>query len=765
MIRNCIFMALLLICAVCRCSASERQLLTVKEAVGTRRLATDGVHGEVAISPDETEVAYIVKAPDIHSDSNNYELYVQRLGQRMEAGNGRLLLHADRLSGLQWLGNTGEVGVIRSEGSNKTQVDKLDLVDVRSGQVKTISTPTGRIRSFSADGEGRRIVFCAAAPKEAQPAEQELQNRYGFRVAPGEPITDASLIRNVFPDSYFYFVDSHARGRIKVTKLQPLGPSNKTVERFDGEIDDLSLSPDGRYLLFRYSTTKVPDRWQGTFYADQLRSSAFPLPLWGLLDIDASRFETAFDAPAYAYAHPVWSADSRSFAVSALAPQGSSWEKQDLADGFGDLKWQWDSFLHLFSVEVKTGRISEVLHRYKGLEGANIAWERGSRSLLVPLGPGMLVSLTQASGVWKETGRSSLFTHPTILESLSRNGNLAIGLREDISTPPNLVVGDLRSGETRVFTDWNPEYRTRTLGFVEEMNWVSQYGIKCSGYLIKPVDYSPGRKYPLVVMNKARESFFVSDGSYTTAFPPQPLASAGFVVLMAEYSFDVRQLPAGFPGGIAEAYNWMAMVESGVDVLVRQGIVDSTKIGIIGFSRTSWKTDFLLTHSKLEFAAASSADGGLYNYGVYSLLNDKGATADAESMFGGPSYGNSLENWLKYAPAFNAQHVRCPVLMEYVGYGHMPFGPTNAYEFFSALYSQGKPVELFFYPLGDHPLDTPSERVASLQRNVDWFRFWLQDYEGSPPEYDPSQYERWRALRTLQQRNTQETHREPTGSE
>jgi dipeptidyl aminopeptidase/acylaminoacyl peptidase len=753
MIRNYCFVAVLSFCVARAFAASEKQPVTVKEAVGTRRLATDGVHSEVAISPDESQVAYIVKAPDIQADSNNYELYVQRLGKGMMVGNGRLLLHADHLSGLQWLGSRGEVGVISSEGANQAEADKLKIVDVRSGVVNTIASPTGRIRSFSADGDGRRIVFSAAATKETQPAEQELRNRYGFRVAPGEPVTDASLIKNWFPDSYLYSVEDEAKGSRTVRNRQSMGPLHKLVDRFNCEVDDLVLSPDGKFLLFRYTTSKVPDRWQGTFYADQLRSSAFPVPFWGLLDLETNRFETAFDSPAYSYGAPVWSADSRSFAVSALAPQGSSWEKQDLADGFADLKWQWDSFLHLFSVEAKTGRMWEVLHRYKGLESANVAWERGSSSLLVPLETGVLVRLHQASGVWTETGRSSLFTKPDALLGLSRNGNLAIGLREDISTPPNLLARDLRNGETQVLTDWNPEYRDRAFGVVEEMKWVNQYGAQCSGYLIKPVGYSPGKRYPLVVMNKARESYFVSDGSYTTAFPPQPLAGAGFAVLMAEYSFDLGQLPPGFPGGMAEAYNWMAMVESGVDSLVHQGIVDGTKVGIIGFSRTSWKTDFMLTHSKLEFAAASSADSGLYNYAVYSLMNDKGATADADAMFGGPSYGNTLENWLKYAPAFNAQRVRCPVLMEYVGYGHMPFGPTNAYEFFSALYSQGKPVELFFYPLGDHPLDTPSERVGSLQRNIDWFRFWMQGYEGNAPDYDREQYTRWRELRKLQEQN------------
>ncbi|MEI9978380.1 MAG: hypothetical protein WDN23_05165 [Edaphobacter sp.] len=39
-----------------------------------------------------------------------------------------------------------------------------------------------------------------------------------------------------------------------------------------------------------------------------------------------------------------------------------------------------------------------------------------------------------------------------------------------------------------------------------------------------------------------------------------------------------------------------------------------------------------------------------------------------------------------------------------------------------------KPVELYFYPNEVHQLDHPKARVASLQRNVDWFRFWLQGY-------------------------------------
>jgi hypothetical protein len=50
---------------------------------------------------------------------------------------------------------------------------------------------------------------------------------------------------------------------------------------------------------------------------------------------------------------------------------------------------------------------------------------------------------------------------------------------------------------------------------------------------------------------------------------------------------------------------------------------------------TSWKTNFLLTHSDLKLAAASSADSGIYNYGVYWLGNVEDKVAvQLESMFG-----------------------------------------------------------------------------------------------------------------------------------
>jgi len=58
----------------------------------------------------------------------------------------------------------------------------------------------------------------------------------------------------------------------------------------------------------------------------------------------------------------------------------------------------------------------------------------------------------------------------------------------------------------------------------------------------------------------------------------------------------------------------------------------------------------------------------------------------------------------------------------------------------------GKPVEPVIYLGASHVFSLPSQRKVSMERNLDWFRFWLQGYEDPAPQ-KRAQYERWRAMR------------------
>ena len=144
-------------------------------------------------------------------------------------------------------------------------------------------------------------------------------------------------------------------------------------------------------------------------------------------------------------------------------------------------------------------------------------------------------------------------------------------------------------------------------------------------------------------------------------------------------------------------------------------------------------------------------------------------------MYGGPPYGATLKNWLDYSISFNLDKIHTPLLMENMGYGEhddtpgkIPTSLADAYEVFTGLKHLGRPVEMYYYPEDVHQPNHPAARLATLQRNVDWYRFWLQGYERANPE-DPDQYKRWEHLRELRDADNKTTalsvtnHAKPTG--
>ncbi len=67
-------------------------------------------------------------------------------------------------------------------------------------------------------------------------------------------------------------------------------------------------------------------------------------------------------------------------------------------------------------------------------------------------------------------------------------------------------------------------------------------------------------------------------------------------------------------------------------------------------------------------------------------------------------------------------------------------------QFYTRLKQLGKPVEMIIYPDEGHIKHQPKHRLLVYQRNVDWMRFWLQEYEDPDPS-KREQYARWRQLR------------------
>src|SRR3546814_18690708 len=70
---------------------------------------------------------------------------------------------------------------------------------------------------------------------------------------------------------------------------------------------------------------------------------------------------------------------------------------------------------------------------------------------------------------------------------------------------------------------------------------------------------------------------------------------------------------------------------------------------------------------------------------------------------------------------------------------------TESYTFLHTL-SLHDALPILIFPYGAQQLRRPRERFLSLEGNVDWFDFWLNDHDEADPA-KAEQYARWRRLR------------------
>jgi hypothetical protein len=116
-----------------------------------------------------------------------------------------------------------------------------------------------------------------------------------------------------------------------------------------------------------------------------------------------------------------------------------------------------------------------------------------------------------------------------------------------------------------------------------------------------------------------------------------------------------------------------------------------------------------------------------------------------------------LQTWLAQSPSFHLDHITSPVLMVAQGRWDalLMWGP------YSGLRYLHKPVDLVVLRDTGHVLTNPKSRLLSQGGTVDWFRFWLQEYEDPDPA-KAEQYKRWHMLRDMQSGNTK--NQEPSST-
>jgi dipeptidyl aminopeptidase/acylaminoacyl peptidase len=335
-------------------------------------------------------------------------------------------------------------------------------------------------------------------------------------------------------------------------------------------------------------------------------------------------------------------------------------------------------------------------------------------------------------------------------------GDWRLRVDESLNEPPDVVAVDPGDRKVRL-TRLNPQFSVASWGTMRPYGWKDAKGRPWDGGLMVPLEFDPRVRHPLVIQTYGfSASRFYLDGSnlydgYTSGFAGRAFLREGILVLA---------LPWGATsGGPDDEHGAMGAFSEGVqgaiDALVAEGLVDRDRIGIMGWSATGERVLNLLTFSDTPVRAATLLDGDantMFSMTITYAVKDGIQNRKEATNEGGP-FGDSLARWMRNDPSMHTDCVRAAVRIE-------TYGPVvhNNWDIYALLRRQYKPAEMIVIPQGSHALARPSERMISMQGNVDWYRFWLSNERRSEPLLAgetattlKDQYARWDQMLALKE--------------
>jgi len=306
--------------------------------------------------------------------------------------------------------------------------------------------------------------------------------------------------------------------------------------------------------------------------------------------------------------------------------------------------------------------------------------------------------------------------------SLSDRGHIMAYAATDAVSPTELYVARGDGTAERRASRFNDDWMDRiSLVPPERLTWMVGDSVEVEGWVIKPVDYTSGGKYPLILKIHGGPHGAYGNTFFSTF---HVLSSAGFFVLYSNprgssgYGHDFMYATRG-QWGVMDSEDFLTGVDS---TLARYPEADSTRVGVSGGSYGGFMTNWLVATSDRFQAAVTSRS--IANWESWWGSSDAQRLTEYE-FFGAPWERRDL--YRRLSPISYVENVTAPTLIIHSENDYRtPIG--DAEQWFMALKNLGVPVEMVRYPRSSHGLSRTGEPwllVDRLERIRSWFEHWL----------------------------------------
>ena len=647
---------------------------------------------EPQLSPDSQWLAYTVKSALLKDDKNE-----ERIWMIPASGGDAIPLSAEGVSSShpRWSPDGKFIAFLSARNEGKTQVWLLNRL---GGDAQRITDTPQDVEDFAWSPDSRRLalVLRDPSPEELEAAKSAKDTDDKDSATDKSKDKKSKTQRPWVIDRFFFKQDEVGYLERRRTHLYILNLASKSSTQItSGDFDDSepAWSPDGKLLAFT-SNRSLPDP-DRTYNSD----------IWTVeaANTDKGTHLAQITTNPGSDASPSWSPDGKWITyVSQLDPKLFDYGTKHLAvspSTGGEAKVLTRSFDRM---------VSEPRFSPDGNFIYFIADDDGTQNLCrIPATGG---EITRPIG-----GRLMLTEY-----SLSKSGEIAAQI-VTLDRPSELYT--LPGGKLTQVTHVNDALISQLkLSIAEYVHFKSKDGTSVSGYLYKPVDYVPGKKYPTILRPHGGPVWaYYAEFDHTA----QLFAANGYVVLYPN--------PRG-SSGYGEPYckaifaDWgnkdfqddMAMV----DYALQQGIADPDKLAVGGWSYGGISTDFIIAQTTRFKAAISGA--GVAN--VITTYGHDQYIRDYETELGRPWENKAA--WEKVSPFFRVQNITTPTLFM-GGDSDWNVPVIGGEQMYQALKSLGRSTELVVYPGEFHGFATPSHIKDRLERYLAWYAHFVKA-DGTP---------------------------------
>jgi dipeptidyl aminopeptidase/acylaminoacyl peptidase len=301
--------------------------------------------------------------------------------------------------------------------------------------------------------------------------------------------------------------------------------------------------------------------------------------------------------------------------------------------------------------------------------------------------------------------------------TIAANGNFAVA-RTLPDLPGSIAVGNAsQPASVKVIANPNEDFLAhKKLGQTEEFTYDSSYDQKpMQGWVIKPPDFQPGRKYPLIL--EIHGGPFANYGDRFD-IEKQLYAAQGYVVVYVNprgstsYGEDFANLiHHNYPSHDFED------LDSGVDAVIKMGFVDSNHLYVTGGSGGGVLTCWVVDHTARYRAAMS----------MYPVINWYSWALDADLPVLATKYwfpGPPWEYWQQYMQRSVINmvgNVKTPTALM-VGLDDYRCPISEAEQYYEALKLRKIDTMLISVPGEPHGLSRlPSHKMTKVLETLAWF--------------------------------------------